>query len=113
MVAVLKNPTAPVGVKADVTLGLKHLTASSQRNRDALVAADGLLHLIPLLKADSAEAQYNTARILRHLALGSPPEHKAAALPAIVPLVETLKVGCHVCLCSQSGGMGAGHQTGE
>lgn len=92
LVAVLRQPSAPIGVKADVTLGLKHLTASSQRNRDALVNSGGLMALVPLLLADSAEAQYNTARILRHLALGSPPEHKIAVLPAIVPLVEALKV---------------------
>ena len=100
MVAVLRNPTAPIGVKADITRGLKHLTANSARNREQLVAGGGLLHLIPLLQSESAEAQYNTARILRHLALGSPPEHKVAALAAIVPLVETLKVGPRDAACN-------------
>ncbi|KAK9794963.1 hypothetical protein WJX73_006109 [Symbiochloris irregularis] len=102
MVAVLKHPTAPLGVKADVTLGLKHLTASSQRNRDALININqGLAYLIPLLQSDSAEAQYNTARILRHLALGSVPQQSSHVLPAIVPLVEALKMSrprvCFAC----------------
>ena len=56
---VLGNPLAPPGVKADVTLGLKHLTASSQRNRDSFMACGGLQFLVPQLAADSAEAQYN------------------------------------------------------
>jgi len=36
--------------------------------------------------------QYNTARTLRHLALGSQPAHKTAALPAVVPLTQALQV---------------------
>ncbi len=36
--------------------------------------------------------QYNTARTLRHLALGSQPAHKIAALPAVVPLTQALQV---------------------
>lgn len=36
--------------------------------------------------------QYNTARTLRHLALGCQPAHKTAALPAIVPLTQALQV---------------------
>ena len=59
LVRVLANPLTPPGVKADVTLGLKHLTASSQRNRDSFMACGGLQHLVPQLSADSAEAQYN------------------------------------------------------
>ena len=59
LVKVLCNPLAPPGVKTDVTLGLKHLTASSQRNRDAFVAHGGLEPLTAMLAAPSAEAQYN------------------------------------------------------
>lgn len=92
MIKILQNPTAPMGVKADITLALKYLTANSQRNRDGLIAANGLAHLIPLLQSASTEAQYNTARILRHMALASPPAQKRKALLAIVPLVEALKV---------------------
>lgn len=40
--------------------------------------------------------QYNTARTLRHLALGSQPAHKKAALPAVVPLTQALQVN-HPC----------------
>ena len=36
--------------------------------------------------------QYNTARTLRHLALGSQPAHKIAALPAVVPLTQAIQV---------------------
>jgi len=36
--------------------------------------------------------QYNTARTLRHLALGSQPAHKTAALPAVIPLTQALQV---------------------
>ena len=35
-----------------------------------------------------------SARILRHLALGTQAEHKAAALVAVEPLVQALRVGC-------------------
>ena len=59
LVKVLCTSLAPPGVKSDVTLGLKHLTASSQRNRDAFVSCGGLEPLIAQLNAPSAEAQYN------------------------------------------------------
>ena len=59
LVKVLCHSLAPPGVKADVTLGLKHLTASSQRNRDAFIACGGLEPLVAMLAAPSAEAQYN------------------------------------------------------
>ena len=36
--------------------------------------------------------QYNTARTLRHLALGCHPAHKKAALPAVIPLTQALQV---------------------
>ncbi len=47
--------------------------------------------------AGEEAVQYNTARTLRHLALGSQPAHKTAALPAIVPLTQALQVSpcCH------------------
>ena len=89
---VLKQPSAPAGVKGEATLGLKHLTASSQRNRDALIAARGLAHLPPLLQSPDVEAQYNTARILRHLAMGPRSARKQSALRAITALVQALKV---------------------
>lgn len=40
--------------------------------------------------------QYNTARTLRHLALGCQPAHKKAALPAVIPLTQALQVN-HLC----------------
>lgn len=36
--------------------------------------------------------QYNTARTLRHLALGCQAAHKKAALPAVIPLTLALQV---------------------
>ncbi|KAK9812888.1 hypothetical protein WJX72_005286 [[Myrmecia] bisecta] len=104
LVSVLKQPCAPPAATARASLALKHLTASSQRNREALVVAGGLRHLIPLLTAAGHdEAQYNSCRILRHIALGRQPAHKAAALHAVVPLVEALKVSRpRVCFAAAS-----------
>lgn len=44
------------------------------------------------MSAGEEGVQYNTARTLRHLALGSQPAHKKAALPAVVPLTQALQV---------------------
>lgn len=42
--------------------------------------------------------QYNTARTLRHLALGCQPAHKKAALPAVIPLTQALQVNRLCCV---------------
>ena len=55
LVEVLKQPLGPPEVKADATLGLKHLTSSSQRNRDALIQAKGLQYLISLVEVSTPE----------------------------------------------------------
>ena len=90
---ILKHPSANPKVKAQASLALKHLTATSQRNRDAFVASGGLTHLRQLLIEGSDEAQYNAARTLRHLALGQRAEHRTAALESVEALVGCLKVG--------------------
>ena len=51
-----------------------------------------LAWLTTSLGAGEEGVQYNTARTLRHLALGSQPQHKQAALPAVVPLTQALQV---------------------
>ena len=57
LVEVLKQPLGPPEVKADATLGLKHLTSSSQRNRDALIQAKGLQYLISLVEVSKPGAK--------------------------------------------------------
>lgn len=58
--------------------------------------------VIALLGSENAEAQYNAARIIRHLAMGDKAEHKFACLKAVVPLVRTLQVRLMFCLTTRS-----------
>jgi len=53
LVKILREPTAPSSVKAEATLGLKHLTTFSQRNRDDVMQAKGIQDLIQILKVHS------------------------------------------------------------
>ncbi|KAL3158344.1 hypothetical protein ABBQ38_010583 [Trebouxia sp. C0009 RCD-2024] len=89
----LKQGDLPGQVREALSEALKHLTASSQKNRNTLVALQVLPLLIAQLRTGEEGVQYNTARTLRHLALGSQPAHKKAALPAVVPLTQALQVG--------------------
>jgi hypothetical protein len=50
LVKILREPTATSAVKAEATLGLKHLTTFSQRNRDDVMLARGMQDLIQMLK---------------------------------------------------------------
>ena len=50
LVEVIKQPLGDPELKEEATLGLKHLTSSSQRNRDALLSANGLPHLMKLVR---------------------------------------------------------------
>ncbi|KAL0052266.1 hypothetical protein WJX82_010974 [Trebouxia sp. C0006] len=90
---VLKQGGMGSQVREGLSEALKHLTASSQKNRDTLVASQALPIIIAHLRTGEEGVQYNTARTLRHLALGSQPAHKIAALPAVVPLTQALQVG--------------------
>ncbi|KAL0027101.1 hypothetical protein WJX79_006042 [Trebouxia sp. C0005] len=90
---VLKQGGMSGEVREGLSEALKHLTASSQKNRDTLVASQALPIIIAHLRTGEEAVQYNTARTLRHLALGSQPAHKIAALPAVVPLTQALQVG--------------------
>lgn len=53
---------------------------------------NGTAQQVYLCVAVDEGVQYNTARTLRHLALGTQATHKAAAMPAIVPLTRGLQV---------------------
>ncbi|DBA87927.1 TPA: hypothetical protein ACH3X1_004915 [Trebouxia sp. C0004] len=90
---VLKQGGMSSQVREGLSEALKHLTASSQKNRDTLVASQALPIIIAHLRTGEEALQYNTARTLRHLALGSQPAHKTAALPSVVPLTQALQVG--------------------
>lgn len=74
--------------------GVDCLCADLQWHRCCLLALAGWLHAG--LGAGDESVQYNMARTLRHLALGSQPAHKDAAMPAVVPLTQALQVD----LCS-------------
>lgn len=89
----MKQGSMPIEVREALTESVKHLTASSQKNRDTLVASMALPLFIAQLQTGEEAVQYGTARVLRHLALGSQPHHKTAALSAIVPLTQALQVG--------------------
>ena len=79
-------------MKAAGAQALKQLTLASQKNRNQLLTLRGLDCLLPLLAQPSEEVQYHTARMFRHLALGSQPEHRVAALRGAVPLTLALQV---------------------
>ncbi len=53
LITILRDPLAPATVKADATLGLKHLTTFSQRNRDDVLLSKGIQDLIATLKVGS------------------------------------------------------------
>eukprot|EP00891_Asterochloris_glomerata_P006855 jgi/Astpho2/6855/Aster-06527 len=91
LLAVLKYPHSPLHVKAAGAQALKQLTLASQKNRNQLLTLRGLDCLLPLLAQPSEEVQYHTARMFRHLALGSQPEHRVAALRGAVPLTLALQ----------------------
>jgi hypothetical protein len=70
LVKILREPTAPSSVKAEATLGLKHLTTFSQRNRDDVMQAKGMQDLIQILKVILLPhflLQYNASQNFRHL----------------------------------------------
>lgn len=72
--------------------GDKHIcfvTASAQQVMSHMVRGGRQLGA---MGAGQEGVQYNTARTLRHLALGSQAAHKKAALPAVVPLTQALQV---------------------
>ena len=50
LISILRDPLAPARVKADATLGLKHLTTFSQRNREDVLLAHGVQDMIQMLK---------------------------------------------------------------
>lgn len=50
LITILRDPLAPATVKAEATLGLKHLTTFSQRNRDDVLLSKGIQDLIQILR---------------------------------------------------------------
>ena len=67
LVRILREPTAPSSVKAEATLGLKHLTTFSQRNRDDVMQAKGMQDLIQILKVMTSPYHLPSVLIQSHL----------------------------------------------